>query len=231
MLFIASARFNFLTSDVAIASHRAGNSWHQTKMHSASSTQKEAACVQPGGTNMPSGSDIRMNIRSKLYIDNPAQDWDLLASQKIYLDLPLVNGAYQPCTGFPNRSDIPIEIYVANDVSIKHTGWWAASPCGNTSCTSNSRQVWNPVVNHYDQADSLVYFRKASPGLYVNNTTWESDTQRSWLISHEFGHVFGLDDGGGDCATTIMHYWGNCYKIFWPSQQDRDTVTSIADNG
>ena len=62
----------------------------------------------------------------------------------------------------------------------------------------------------------------------------QNDFQRSYVISHEFGHIFGLDDGFSyDCNKSIMHAGkGTCgITIFWPRQIDRDAVTTIANNG
>lgn len=222
-----------ITSPQAMANHRAATGWHQTKMHSAASDQEEDVCVQPGDTHV-AGSDLRLNVRGKLYIDNTAEDWDQLASNRIYLNMPLVNGGYQPCSGFPNRSSIPIEVYEAHDPSIKYANWYYGSPCGNIACTMNDADVWNPVVGHWDKRDSYVFFPERT--LYMSDHTWQYSTQRSYVISHEFGHVFGLADGTSNtlCSQSIMHAGkGTCgtITIFWPQQIDRDSVVSIATNG
>lgn len=237
LMVVILVEVSIITSPKALANHRASLEWHQTKMHSADTSQKEAACVQPGDTHV-SGADLRLNVRSKLYIENTAENWDELANNRIYLDLPFVNGAYQPCSGFPNRSSIPIEIYEAHDPSIQYTNWYYASPCGNMACTKNDVAIWNSTVNHWDRRDSYVFF--AERNLYVNTQTggnhaWHNDSQRAYVISHEFGHVFGLADGTGDlCNQSIMHAGkGNCgtITIFWPRQIDRDSVINIATNG
>lgn len=226
-----------ILSPQAIANHRAATGWHLSKMHSSAADQEEDVCVQPGADTHVAGSDLRLNIRGKLYIDNTAQDWDELASNKIYFNLPFVNGSYQPCSGFPNRSSIPIEIYEAHDPSVKDARWFYGDPCGNIACTMNDGDVWNAIAGHYDKRDSYVFFPERT--LYVNissggNHAWQNDSQRAYVISHEFGHVLGLADGTGDlCDKSIMHAGkSSCstIKIFWPQQIDRDSVVRIANN-
>ncbi len=222
----------------ADANHRVAGGWHQTKMHSSAADQEEAVCVQVGSDAHMSHADFRLNVRAKLYIDNPAEDWDELASNKIYLNMPLVNGAVQPCSGFPNRSSIPIELYMSHNTTVKDANWAFANACGsNVACTKNDVDVWNPVVGHYDKRNSYIWFPEKT--LYTNTTSsgphpWHNDAQRAYVVSHEFGHVFGLNDGTGTmCNTSIMHAGkGGCgISIFWPQQIDRDSVVNIANNG
>lgn len=221
------------------ANHRVPGGWHQSKMHSAAAGQEEAACVQVGDSHN-SHADFRLNVRAKMYIDNPSEDWDGLANNKIWLDLPLVNGTVQPCSGFPNRSSIPIELYMSHNTTIKDPNWWYANACGsNVACTKNDVDVWNSVVGHWDKRDSYIWFPERT--LYYSDRfnsdgthPWHNHYQRAYVVSHEFGHVFGLDDGTGDmCDLSIMHAGkGNCpINIFWPQRIDRDSVVSIADNG
>lgn len=217
--------------------------WHQTKMHSAAD-QKEAACVQAGGDTHIDQANFRENVRKKMYIDNTAEDWDLLADSKIYLDLPLSNGGVQPCTGFSNRSSIPIEMYMSHNTKNKDANWWYANPCPLSStgkdqaCTKNDVQVYNSLVKHYDYRDGFIWFPERALYLmdqYTNVGThpYQTDTQRAFVVSHEWGHIFGLNDGGGDlCNQSIMHAGkGGCgISIFWPQGIDRDSVTKTANN-
>lgn len=213
--------------------------WHQTKMHSSAADQKEAACVQVGSSHN-SNADFRANVRAKMYVDNTAADWDLLANQKIYLDLPLVNGGVQPCSGFPNRSTIPVELYMAHDTSIKAANWIYANACGyNVACAKNDVQVYNPIISHYDYRDGFIWFPEKTlyyVDQYTGSSThpYHNDSQRAYVVSHEWGHIFGLNDGGGDlCSQSIMHAGksGCGISIFWPQQIDRDSVTNTANNG
>jgi hypothetical protein len=220
----------------AQASHRWAG-WHQTKMHSAASGQEEAACVEVGNSHN-SYVDFRQNVRRKMYVDNPAADWDGLASNRIWLDLPFVNGSVQPCSKFPNRAVIPIELYMAHDTTIKYGNWIYANACGaNVACAKNDVDVWNPVVGHWDKRDSYLWFPEKT--LYYTSSynangshPWHNDFQRAYVVSHEFGHVFGLGDGGwsGDtlCKSSVMHAGkgacGATAYVYWPQTIDRDSV-------
>lgn len=122
--------------------------------------------------------------------------------------------------------------------TVKDASWWYGNSCGaNVACTKNDVDVWNAVVNHWDKRDSFIWFPETT--LFVNtgvggSHSLQNDFQRSYVISHEFGHIFGLDDGFSyDCNKSIMHAGkGTCgITIFWPQQVDRDTVTNIANNG
>ncbi|MEA2717900.1 MAG: hypothetical protein QOI99_2217 [Actinomycetota bacterium] len=221
----------------AHANHRIAGGWHQTKMHSAAAGQEENVCVQAGASHT-GNANLRDNVRRKLYVDNPAEDWDLVADNRIWLNMPLVNGAAQPCSAFPNRASIPIEVYSSHNTTIKDPNWFFANACNaDVACTSNDVQVWNPVVGHWDRRDSYIWFpeRTLYDTAQVNpdgTHPWHNDFQRAYVVSHEFGHVFGLGDGGGDlCGGSIMHAGKNgCVPIsvFWPTQIDRNSVDNIA---
>ncbi|WP_322489341.1 hypothetical protein [Chloroflexus sp.] len=223
----------------ARANHRTASDDHQSKMHSSAADQKEAVCVQSSQEHITHTS-FRSNVRRKLYIDNPAEDWDELANNKVFFDMPLVNGAVQPCSGFPNRAAIPIEIYLAHDPTTPQAAWnWVGggSPCGNVACEDNRVLVFNPVIGHNDSRDSYIWFPERT--LYIQQADGShilhNDSQRAYVVSHEFGHVLGLADGPNtQCAQSIMHAGkGTCVPIaiFWPQQIDRDSVTNIANNG
>ena len=223
----------------ASANHRVNGGWHQSKMHSAAAGQEENICVQAGAAHN-GHADFRENVRRKLYVDNPAEDWDGLAANKVWLNLPLVNGTAQPCSAFPNRANIPIELYMSHNTMVKDPNWIAANACGwDVACATNDVAVWNPVVGHWDKRDSIVWFPERA--LYnvnafnANGThPWHNDFQRAYVVSHELGHVFGLNDGAGDlCGVSIMHAGkGGCgISIFWPQGVDRNSVTNIANFG
>jgi hypothetical protein len=221
------------------ANHRAlPLSWHQANIHSNAAGEEEAICGINASTHVSLESFL-VNVQRKLFEDNPAEDWDSLAIDKIYFDMPLVNLTVQPCTAFPNRSAIPIEIYLAHnvggsdpadDANVKAT-WARLSPCGNISCTSNENVVYNPVMGHDDATWSYVWFQENR--LYLPDHSYHTDAQRSFIISHEFGHVLGLGDGGwqGDtlCNSSIMHDGkGVCapdgVSVVWPLRIDRVSV-------
>ncbi len=221
------------------ANHRTSQGDHQlkqTQAGTAGSGVEEAVCVISSLEHV-SHAGLRSTVRQKLYVDNPAEDWDELANNKIWFDMPLVNGSVQPCQNFPNRASIPIEVYMAHDVSIKYPYWLQASPCGNISCEDNQALVYNSTVGHYDSRDSLIWFQENK--LYNADHTLRSNEQRSFIISHEFGHALGLADGGasGDtlCRSSVMHAGkGSCGQIpyvYWPTSIDRNTAINIANGG
>ena len=79
------------------------------------------------------------------------------------------------------------------------------------------------------KSHSYVWFPEAS--LYTSTHAEVANPQ--WVISHEFGHVLGLNDGNGDnCLGSIMHAGkGGCGidpSILWPSRADRVSVLNIA---
>lgn len=235
---ILSGLFSGATPYVT-ANHRTGQDDHQAKQTqagTAGSGVEEAVCVVSSLEHV-SHTDLRATVRQKLYIDNLASDWDELANNKIWLDMPLVNNTVQPCQGFPNRASIPIEVYMAHDVSIKYANWISASPCGNISCEDNQVLIYNSSVGHYDSRDSLIWFQENK--LYNADHTLRSNEQRSFIISHEFGHMLGLADGGGSgdtlCNSSIMHAGkGSCGTtpfVYWPTSIDRDTAVNNANGG
>lgn len=231
LLGLANAATPFVT-----ANHRTSQGDHQAKQTQAGTGVEENVCVVSSLEHI-SHSSLRSVIRRKLYIDSPAEDWDELAENRIWFDMPLVNGTVQPCHGFPNRASIPIEVYMAHDVSIHYPNWISASPCGNISCQDNQVLIYNNSVGHYDSRDSLIWFQERA--LYNSDHTLRSNEQRSFIISHEFGHALGLADGGapGDtlCGSSVMHAGkGSCGTtpyVYWPTAIDHETVINNAYGG
>lgn len=215
--------------------------WHQANIHSSS--KSEAICVISASSHV-SNDSFRSNVRSKLYIDNPNQDWQGFSGNRINFDFPLVNGAVQPCNQFPNRASIPIETYLAHNVAgsdpsdnaIVKSYWGRLSTCGNISCTSNENIQYNPAAGHDDTIWSYVWFQEKA--LYYSDHSYNSDAQRAFIVSHEFGHVLGLADGGwsGDtlCEASVMHdgkgVCGPGASVVWPQDIDRATAIATAYN-
>ncbi len=225
---------------VAQANHRRPAEQHNTWMHTRGPGQDELVCFQPKPNEGVTTAEFRDNVRAKLIIDNPNEDWHQLGENRIFLDTALVNNQVQPCSGFPNRASIPFEAYLGADVSVADPNWvGGAAPCGNVSCQSNQTRVFNNAVGHWDHHDSIIWFRRDALYTLVNGV-WQrrSHEQRSFIVSHEFGHAFGLADGGqqGDtlCLKSVMHagkgVCGQVPQVFWPTQIDRDSVTNVIFN-
>lgn len=235
---------------VASASHIVGYDstqgafWHNTNIHTDIS---ERICVisSPVNQHITAGT-FRSTVRDKLLRLNNAgtqnpSNWDGLAAGRISMDLPLFGGTVSPTASEPvqcnqltqtERNAVPIEIYLAHDVTRVDNGF-GQSPCtsfaGNQACTRNTIPIYNATVNHTDLAYSYVWFPEAA--LYTSTHAEVANPQ--WVISHEFGHVLGLNDGNGDnCLGSVMHAGkGECGidpSILWPSRADRVSVLNIA---
>lgn len=240
LIFVAMLGLITAATPVAQANHRSGPEEHNTWIHTNGPGQDELVCFQPKPNEGVVVAEFRDNVRAKLIIDNPNGDWHQLGDNRIFLDTALVNGGVQPCSGFPNRAAIPIENYLGADVSKADPNWvGGAAPCGNISCEDNQTRVFNNAVGHWDHHDSIIWFQRGALYTLVNNV-WQrrSNEQRSFIVSHEFGHAFGLADGGqqGDalCLKSVMHagkgVCGQQPQVFWPTQIDRDSVTNVIFN-
>jgi hypothetical protein len=234
--------------------------WHNTAIHS--SAVNEDICVISSSTHVTSGN-FRLNIRDVLYatnnngVANPA-NWDGLASNKVYVNMPLWNGTTSTnparCNDLTQtqRNAVPVEAYLTHDVTQAQAGFQSASPCssfaGNSACTDNRTRVWNATAKHYDMLYSYMWFPEVT--LYRCTTESNKDVfncvasshiwangNRSYVSNHEFGHVLGLNDGGSstdtECNTSIMHAGkggacGTSPSVVWPSASDRTSVTNLA---
>lgn len=240
LIFVILLGLANAAAPAALANHRLGPEDHNTWMHTNGPGQDELVCFQPKPNEGVGVAEFRDNVRAKLIIDNPASDWHQLGDNRIFLDTALVNGGVQPCSGFPNRAQIPFENYLGADVSRADPNWvGGASPCGNISCEDNQTRVFNNAVQHWDHHDSIIWFKRDALYSLVGGV-WQrrSNEQRSFIVSHEFGHAFGLNGGGqpGDqlCLRSVMHagkgVCGQQPQVFWPTQIDRDTATNIIFN-
>jgi hypothetical protein len=236
---------------LAYASHPAGWDpytsayWRQNNMHSRDAS--ETICIISSSRDQHiSAGQFRRTLTDKLYRYNNAgqlnpPNWDELADGKISFLLAYGTGTPdnpQQCHEMTQkqRDAIPIEAYLAHRVDVDNPEF-PRSPCssfaGNSACASNTYRVWNSTVNNWVTAWSYVWFPEAA--LYRSTHTEILAPQ--WVISHEFGHVLGLADGleGTDC-TSIMHSGKhkNCpitADTLWPNENDRASVTKIANNG
>lgn len=170
---------------------------HLRSMHSSNVNEDECTLIEDGSM---AWSTARDRIRYTLWIDNPSEDWDGLAGNKVYF----IEGAY-PCNQDPNRSAFELEY------------WVHSSGCGGTSCQWFSN-YWGSHGGYNDYNYGYVRFKTS----HINGST----SLYHHVISHETGHHLGLADGDGSCPGSIMHsaYYG-CSNLEWPSSGDRDQVT------
>jgi hypothetical protein len=145
-------------------------------------------------------------VRNTLYIDNPSEDWDGLAGNKIYF-VPVS----QPCNQASCRACINIEYWV------RSTG------CNGVSC-----QWFTSYYNSHDGANDYLYAYVRFKTSHISGST----ALYRHVINHETGHILGLKDPNytGHCMTSVMHsiYYGCSSNLQWPSSGDRSKVTNIA---
>jgi hypothetical protein len=95
------------------------------------------------------------------------------------------------------------------------------APCtGDASCARLHSWANNTTTGHREATGARVYLRP-----------WhiEDDGFYRHVVSHEFGHVFGLADGGGPCPESVMHdkYYGCSVNLHYPSDLDRASVYGL----
>ncbi len=152
-------------------------------------------------------STVVNQLRQTLYLDNPAEDWDGLAADRVYF-MPYSGS----CPNLANRNDIQIEYWVVNG---------GCGPPDYRSCVALYDPYWNGAMGHTDYFWASVTFN-----------TYRLTSGRAMyhhIINHETGHVLGLKDPDyyGQCVDSVMHsaYYGCGVEREWPSGADRQTVT------
>ncbi len=156
-------------------------------------------------------SAVFNQLRQALYLDNPAEDWHGVASDRVYF-MPYST----PCPNLANRHDIQIEYWVVS-----------GGCAGGTACVALYDPYWNAAVGHTDYSWALVTFKT----MHFTN----GPALAHHIINHETGHVLGLKDPdySGHCVDSVMHstYYGCSTNREWPSPADRQTATTIATGG
>jgi hypothetical protein len=156
-------------------------------------------------------STVVTQLRQALYLDNPAEDWDGVAADRVYF-MPYST----PCPNLANRHDIQIEY------------WVVSGGCeGGTACVVLYDPYWNAAVGHTDYFWALATFKTMH---FTNGPALSHH-----IINHETGHVLGLKDPdySGHCVDSVMHstYYGCSTNREWPSAADRQTAATIATGG
>lgn len=244
--FILSGVISVTTTQTSAFHRDPRKEAHTENMHVSGPGKDETVCVDSTPWSQYSVAAIQDILRRKLYTDNPSADWHGLANNGVFFSIPALNDP-KPCWQLSGRAEIPIEVYFDHDVTTLHsTQYWdlAQTPCDvnrdgkitsadNYACAAHRRHRIS--YGHKHSTKSYIFFPRQT--LWFADGTPRSEEQRAWVVSHEFGHVLGLGDGGyqGDqnCGRSVMHTGkGVCGSptYYWPTQDDRTAVTLIAEN-
>ena len=190
-----------VSGDRAAASHMSG-----LEIYTMHSGENEDYCVWIQDGSMNHNTAVS-RIRATLYVDNPSQDWDGLASNKVYFIT-----LWGSCPTLSYRSTIPIEY------------WVRSNGCGGGVSCQWFTNYRSDHGGHNDYTYAYVRFKTShlngSVALYHH------------AVNHETGHILGLKDPNyyGHCVDSVMHskYYGCDADRQWPSGADRTRVTNIA---
>lgn len=203
-----------------------------------SSTDPELICLEDPGPSIDFSTtrdriinvlDSRGNPDQNLR--RPDLDWEGVGGSRF---AALYSACYIP---YPNEPypDPNVKVIVADQVceSTKH-------PTGTPGCLSNWYD-WRA-----DPRSGHLEFFKMTVKLDADDL---ETSFRTPLVNHEFGHVLGLCDGGTDpeeladdeacnwspwhlqCRDSVMHSYGNCDQLTWPSAADRTVVQALTPGG
>lgn len=193
-------------AEVALASHV--NNMHNFWVHYISIS--EWVCVDTSGATGITFTTARNRVKNTLRYDNTSSDWHALApdsgSYRIYFEFETIS-----CGSLSSGrlSQMRGRVYVQNTTSL----------CPNPaySCTLHYSSV-----NTHGGATDYAYEKVFLNTTQLNGTTFTYHH----TVSHEFGHMLGLADGGSNgCTESIMH---PPVCLEWPTSSDRTSVTNIA---
>lgn len=204
--------------NVATAWHKNGT-LHMNSIHS--SATHEDTCVTVWNNSM-TFTTARDRVKGTLYLHNTASDWDDLAGSRVYF---IVNSS--DCANLSSAvyQGTEMEYRVVSDAT-------AESQCG----TINGKAVSCAWLGIPKQSASHWDYQYGYAMLQASRLSGTTTTYHH-LVNHETGHPLGLaDPGTGDshyqCMYSVMHSMAyDCSSsLEWPSNSDRTSVESIANN-
>lgn len=201
-----------------VRSTQHASAWHPTytELWAMHTQYSEEFCVQVLDGSM-SDSTLYSRVRETLYVDNPSQDWDLLAWDGAQYKIVWVGKGSTPCDSQLDRVNIEVQFSASS------------GGCGGTPVDS-CLDWWDGYAGTHGSHDDYYYAYVKFATFHINpNVPFEYHH----VVNHETGHILGLQDPPpcGSTWVSVMHpdyYCTGSTKLEWPDPDDIWCVDQVA---